>query len=165
MGRFTRREQSLRLDLSMGGLRFIVFQPGWDTRSQCFTLRRKMAFRLAQSQSLMTVQRAWYPSTHIVPRRPSSPLFIHRAPVLLLYTLSHLPPLTPATAILLCPENGIVEEPLKTGRIVAAFLLFTCNFARLRFLSRLLSVKSGRVNSWRRHNFFFELRLRYFRSI
>lgn len=53
--------------VSMGGLRFIVFQPGWDTRSQCFTLRRKMAFRLAQSQSLMTVQRASYPSTHIVP--------------------------------------------------------------------------------------------------
>lgn len=137
--KITRREQSLRPDVSMGGLRFIVFQPGWDTRSQCFTLRRKMAFRLAQSQSLMTVQRAWYPSTHIVPPSPP-PLLAPPRPFSSPERPSHscTPyhtcfPLTSGTSLSRKWDRRRTIENRPDP--VVAFLIFTCNFARLRLLS------------------------------
>lgn len=81
----------------MGGLRFIVSRLGY-TLTMFYVTQENVVFWLAQSQSLMTVQRASYPSTHIVSLA---------LPFIPLYTLSHLPP--PLAVELLCPENGIVE--------------------------------------------------------
>lgn len=68
-----------------------------------------MVFRLAQS--LMTVQRAWYPSTHIVPLIPFTRLRPSYHSILY-HTCCRLP------WNFLCPGNGIVEEGIENGQIV-----------------------------------------------